>query len=79
MTRGNESSDDLTPLSDDDQLEKDMSYSPGSERETEEKQSDAEIDDEAVRVRPGTGGPDDVGDIEVDQADLNLPRDSGSH
>lgn len=58
-----------------------MTYSPSSEAETEEKQRtsglptdmDADIDPEDVRVVPGTGGPDDVGDVQVDPDDLHLP------
>lgn len=63
----------LTPL---EQLRKDVSESPGSERETAAKQDDpvpaANID--GVKVLPGTGGPDDVGDIEVEPEDLAFPR-----
>src|SRR3954447_13157906 len=58
----------------------DTSYSPASETETEQKQADPlpatlddDIDERDVRVVPGTGGPDDVGDVDVDPADLNLP------
>lgn len=69
------------PPSTSDSLRKDMAYSPGSETETEAKQStdglpatvDQDIDPADVRVVPGTGGPDDVGDVDVDPADLNLP------
>lgn len=50
-------------------------YHDGNERDVEQKQSesvsdaegiknDPEIDESAVRVLPGTGGPDDGGDIE---------------
>ncbi len=62
--------------------EKDTAYAPGSEREIEQKQDrgsalgpavDEDIDDSAVKTAPGTGGPDDVGEIEVDEDDLNLP------
>jgi hypothetical protein len=68
-------------ISDADTVRKDMTYSPASETETEEKQNttglpdtvDDDIDPDDVRVTPGTGGPDDVGDVEVDPADLNLP------
>ncbi len=51
---------------------RDMSYSPASGRETEELQKrpedsraldDPEIDASRVRVLPGTGGPDDPGDV----------------
>jgi len=68
------------PLSESDQVRKDMSYSPSSEDETREKQEDPlpagiddDIDTDQIRAVPGTGGPDDTGDIEVDPADLNLP------
>ncbi|PPG33243.1 hypothetical protein [Pseudoclavibacter sp. RFBB5] len=77
-------SEDSLPESD--QLEKDTSYSPGSETETQEKQEtstervdevdghvDHDIDADQVNVRPGTGGPDDVGDIDVDVDDINFP------
>lgn len=64
----------------DDSVDKDVAYSPASETETQHKQStrlpesvDDDIDAEAVKVAPGTGGPDDVGDIEVDPSDINLP------
>lgn len=67
-------------LSEDDTVEKDRSYSPASETETERKQDDPlpdtiddDIDEDDIRVVPGTGGPDDVGDVEVDPADLNMP------
>jgi hypothetical protein len=60
-------------------VRKDMSYSPASETETERKQEDPipealddDIDTDKIRVAPGTGGPDDVGDVEVDPEDLNL-------
>lgn len=59
----------------------DAATSPGSETETAEKQDgptlpegvDDDIDSDDVRVVPGTGGPDDVGDVDVDPADLNMP------
>ena len=34
--------------------------------------TEADVDDSDVNVLPGTGGPDDVGDIEVDPDDLNM-------
>ncbi|MGV8880554.1 MAG: hypothetical protein ACOH19_00215 [Rhodoglobus sp.] len=34
-------------------------------------QQDSEIDSDAVQVLPGTGGPDDVGEVELDPADYN--------
>ncbi|MDF2491598.1 MAG: hypothetical protein K0R60_1673 [Microbacterium sp.] len=75
------SSDSTTGLSEEDAVRKDRSYSPASETETHKKQTegspaaanDPDIDDDDVKVAPGTGGPDDVGEIEVDPADLNMP------
>ena len=32
-----------------------------------------DIDEDQVQVAPGTGGPDDVGEVEVDPKDINLP------
>jgi hypothetical protein len=68
------------PLTDPEQTRKDVSYSPGSESETAAKQSDPlpetvddDIDASQVRAVPGTGGPDDVGDVEVDPSELNMP------
>ncbi|ASD22540.1 hypothetical protein B7495_10950 [Cryobacterium sp. LW097] len=68
-----------TDLGDNDQTRKDTSYSPASETETQAKQTDAapstldpEIADK-VNVAPGTGGPDDVGDVAVNEEDINLP------
>ena len=72
----------MTERDENEQLEKDMAYTPGSESETQERQEspassratdDPEIDEGDVNLLPGTGGPDDVGDIEVDPEDLNLP------
>lgn len=48
-------------LGDDDLIEKDRAYSPASERETEAAQRDT--DDAAEALPPGTGGPDDPGDL----------------
>jgi hypothetical protein len=67
-------------------LRKDMSYSPASETETQRKQEDPhpetldpDIDADDVKVVPGTGGPDDAGDVEVAPEDLNMPgRPAGS-
>jgi len=63
-----------------DGVDRDTAYSPGSETETQQKQGehvsddvDGDIDASQVQVAPGTGGPDDVGDIEVDPKDINLP------
>ena len=70
----------LSPLSEQESLRKDMSYSPASESETQEKQADplpdtvdGDIDAADVRAVPGTGGPDDTGDVDVDPDELNLP------
>ncbi|WP_368498366.1 hypothetical protein [Herbiconiux sp. A18JL235] len=61
---------------DEETVEKDMSYSPASGQETEEAQEDPrgsthlddpEIDASAVKTVPGEGGPDDVGEIDVDE------------
>ncbi|MCR2811535.1 hypothetical protein NQ166_09410 [Microbacterium sp. zg.Y1090] len=69
-----------TGLSEPDAVRKDMSYSPASETETQRKQEDPlpdtiddEIDADQVVVAPGTGGPDDAGEVEVDPADLHMP------
>ena len=48
------------PLDDQEQTAKDRSYSPGSERETELRQQESSTDE---ALRPGTGGPDDSGDL----------------
>ncbi|WP_205649328.1 hypothetical protein [Agromyces sp. LHK192] len=71
---------EAAPLSDDEQLRKDVSESPGSETETSAKQADpipdsldSEIDADRIRAVPGTGGPDDAGDVDVDPDELNLP------
>ncbi|MET0975877.1 MAG: hypothetical protein ABWX82_09435 [Leifsonia sp.] len=67
-------------LSDSELTEKDTAESPGSESETAAKQADPipdgvddDIDRSQILAVPGTGGPDDAGDVEVDPADLNMP------
>lgn len=67
------------PLGDAEQVRKDVSESPASERETAAKQRDPlpdglddDIDASRVRAVPGTGGPDDAGDVDVDPDELNL-------
>jgi len=54
---------------------KDRSYSPASETEQEQAQAtpnesialeDPEIDSDSVKSLPGAGGPDDVGEVDVD-------------
>ena len=54
--------------------------SPSSEAETAAKQADPipdrvaeEVDESEIRAVPGTGGPDDAGDVDVDPDELNLP------
>lgn len=52
--------------------------SPGSERETREAQQiiqpPPDVDPTAVKVAPGTGGPDDAGDIDIEEeADIHIP------
>lgn len=66
--------------SESDSVRKDTAYSPASETETQQKQEASlddtlpdDIDKSSVTVAPGTGGPDDGGDIDVDPADLNMP------
>jgi hypothetical protein len=67
---------------------KDVSYSPSSDRETEERQqspqdspatADADIDQDAVTALPGTGGPDDDGEVDVEGEPIDIPRDTGAH
>ena len=64
-------------------MRKDTNESPTSETDTEVKQSesvtsssavdgDGDVDESDIAVLPGTGGPDDSGDVEVDPAELNL-------
>lgn len=81
MSDNNGSGQPSDELSETDVLEKDTSYSPGSDTDTERLQgdqstspalADADVDESAVKTLPGTGGPDDEGDIEVDPKDLNL-------
>lgn len=48
-------------------LEKDTSYSPASDTETEQLQQEPTPD--GVEVLPGTGGPDDVGDVDLAESD----------
>ena len=61
---------------DDDTVQKDESYSPSSGQETEAAQesprgsehlADPDIDAAAVKAVPGTGGPDDAGEVDVDE------------
>jgi hypothetical protein len=72
-------------LSSEEDLRKDTSYSPSSGRDDEALQEervtdsaavDSDMDSAEILVLPGTGGPDDDGDIEVDPSELNLSGDS---
>ena len=77
---------DASAVPEDQILKKDVTYSPESERETRAKQDDpvtvsktaqdSEVDETQIEVLPGTGGPDDVGEIDVDPSELNLSGDS---
>ena len=63
-------------------------YPDSNDRDIQAKQdespasSDAtsEVDDGTtdVQVLPGTGGPDDVGEVEVDTSEIRLPGFSGA-
>ena len=63
-------------------IDKDTNESPESEADTEALQDrdvsqsaaldDADIDENDVRALPGTGGPDDEGDVDVDPGELHL-------
>ena len=72
-------------LTDTQQTSKDMSYSPSSARETDALQDspdsaaldDTDINPDDVKVLPGTGGPDDVGDVEVDPGEIDLEGNAG--
>lgn len=74
-------STEARPDSEREVIVKDTNNSPSSDRTTEELQEssadspafdDPDIDESAVKALPGTGGPDDEGDIEVDPADIHL-------
>lgn len=62
-------------------------YHDGNERDIEAKQrevpsenaalADPEIDSEKVRVLPGTGGPDDVGDTDATPDDYDRSGHAG--
>lgn len=67
-------------LDENEQLRKDTAYSPGSETETAARQDDGladtideDIDEDLVTLAPGTGGPDDAGDVDVPPEELNMP------
>jgi hypothetical protein len=57
-------------------------YHDGNERDVKRKQAepvtaseairqDPDVDADAIQVLPGTGGPDDVGDVELEPEDYN--------
>lgn len=65
----------------DSSIDPDTSYSPASDTDMEQLQDtttpavpDDEIDLDQVKVLPGTGGPDDVGDVEVDEEEMDEVR-----
>lgn len=72
----------LTNPNESDIVDKDSNESPRSNRETDELQSsdveesvavhDEQIEEDDVNVLPGTGGPDDVGDVDVDESDIRI-------
>jgi len=71
-----------TGLTEEQQLNRDTSYSPSSEDDMEALQrhpgqsealDDPDIDPADVQVLPGSGGPDDQGDVEVDPSDIHIP------
>jgi hypothetical protein len=79
-------SDINAPLDDERQTEKDVSYSPASDRETAERQKSPsespatdDVDAGGVKTLPGTGGPDDPGEVSTESGEINLPRDRGPH
>jgi hypothetical protein len=66
-------------------VEKDMSYSPSSEREVARNQDDTvdsrageegAVSSDEVKVLPGTGGPDDVGDVEMPPGEYHPKGDA---
>ena len=72
-------SSEPAPLDGVEQTRKDVSYSPASEAETAAKQDDPlpetvagdeDIDTARINAVPGTGGPDDAGDVELDPEDV---------
>lgn len=83
ITSGDASTDPADSLGDEALTRKDMSYSPASEHDVEHRQAhpqssaatdDPEVDEDAVELLPGTGGPDDVGEIDVEGEPINMPR-----
>ena len=67
------------PLNDEELTTKARAYAPGSERETQVKQDDQsthspDVDTDDVELLPGTGGPDDNGQVDVDPGEIHRPR-----
>jgi hypothetical protein len=67
------------PLDDEELTTKDRAYAPGSERETAVKQNDQsthapDVDTDDVDLLPGTGGPDDSGQVDVDPGEIRRPQ-----
>ncbi|WP_165063144.1 hypothetical protein [Marisediminicola senii] len=56
--------------------ERDVQASQDEEVTDSATAAESDVDDSQVQVLPGTGGPDDVGEIEVDPSELNLSGDS---
>lgn len=60
----------------------DANYSPAWETETQVLQDDQagspaldqDVDRDAVKTLPGTGDPDDQGEVEVAEGEINMPR-----
>ena len=68
-------------------VRKDVDYSPSSDRDVSALQQDQEgspalqdpdIDRDAVQVLPGTGDYTDDGAVDVDPADVHIPRNPDS-
>lgn len=61
----------------DDNVRSDTTYSPGSDSEVEEAQTEP-----GAGVLPGTGGPDDSGQADAAESvgdEIHRPRDTGAH
>jgi hypothetical protein len=69
-------------IGDEQQTKKDRAYSPATEREQEVRnapggqdslaEQDPDVDADAVHLLPGTGGPDDQGDVDVPDDEFSL-------
>jgi hypothetical protein len=62
---------------------RDTVYSPGDERDVQVRQEDqstqaTDVDLDQVELLPGTGAPDDQGDVRVPEDEIHLPRDPHS-